>query len=259
VQEKILEEEARFADSQYQSYQGDLDIAPHMFRKYSNPTQMWDWRQRAASLLGNIAGKSLLDLGCGMGEETAYLAKLGANVTAIDISDVGVSITKSRAEKNGLADRVRAIRMGADPTDFPADSFDLVHGLGILHHVGLAAALKEVRRVLKPGGAAVFLEPLGNNPWIERWKYRIQKKLGKKLDLTEVTEHEENLRYADLNRECAQFSSYKLYPFHLTYRIRKLIAPKFLHDRLRAVDHYTLKILPLTRHVAGAVVIHLVK
>ena len=55
---------------------------------------------------------------------------------------------------------------------FPDASFDLVFGSGILHHLDLRRALAEIRRVLKPGGTALFVEPLGHNPAIalyRRW------------------------------------------------------------------------------------------
>ena len=132
-----------------------------MFSKYTNPVHLWDWRQRAATLLGEISGLSLLDYGCGMGEESVYLAMLGANVTAIDISDVGIRLTKERAQCNGLQDRISAFIMNATSTSFESEIFDIVHGLGILHHVGVKGALDEVYRLLKPGGRAVLLRTVG--------------------------------------------------------------------------------------------------
>src|SRR5690606_33263595 len=108
------------------------------------------------------------DFGCGMGEEAVYFARLGAHVTAIDISEVGVEITRRRAAHNGLAGRIDARVMRADPTELPSASFDVVHGLGILHHLDdLEQALREVARLLKPDGMAIFLEPLGNSPMVE--------------------------------------------------------------------------------------------
>src|SRR4051812_8834438 len=96
VLDSVLREEASFANEDYAPYAHDLEINPGMFRRYLSPSELWDWRQMAALLLGNIAGLDLLDFGCGMGEESVYFAKLGARVTGIDISDLGVATLKKR-------------------------------------------------------------------------------------------------------------------------------------------------------------------
>jgi SAM-dependent methyltransferase len=60
--------------------------------------------------------------------------------------------------------------MNAERMEFPAASFDLVCGFGILHHLDLEKSLREIARVLKPTGRAVFLEPLGHNPAINLFR-----------------------------------------------------------------------------------------
>jgi SAM-dependent methyltransferase len=50
---------------------------------------------------------------------------------------------------------------------FESDEFDLMHGEAVLHHISLPSAAPEIRRVLKPGGRAVFKDPLGHNPFLE--------------------------------------------------------------------------------------------
>src|SRR3546814_16824046 len=57
--------------------------------------------------------------------------------------------------------------MNAEAMTFPDDSFDLVFGSGIIHHLDIDRAFGEIARVLRPGGRAVFIEPLGLNPAIE--------------------------------------------------------------------------------------------
>jgi SAM-dependent methyltransferase len=83
-----------------------------------------------------------------------------ADVTAIDISALGVKLTKKRAEYNSVL--VNALVMRGDPTSFKNESFDAIHAFGILHHVGLENGLNEVSRLLRPGGRALFFEHMGN-------------------------------------------------------------------------------------------------
>lgn len=256
MDELTIRQEAYFADLQYGLHAGDLDINERMFSKYSQPTALWDWRQLAAALLGDVEGKHMLDLGCGMGEEVVYFARLGATVTGIDISQVGLSIAMDRARYNGVLDRVALARMSADALEFDDGSFDLVHGLGILHHVGIEAGLKEVKRVLKPGGTAVFLEPLGDSPTVERVKLWMMMNLP--LGFTDVTDHEENLRYADIERLRGEFATMDLYPYHLLYRAKRFL-PRDFRDTLRRIDLGLLALAPALRRFAGAVVIRVRK
>src|ERR1700691_4821192 len=96
----ILGEEARFANTHYLPYANDLNMNEELYRMYAEPTHKWNIRERGGMLLGNIRGQMILDYGSGMGEESIYLAKMGGIVTAIDISEVGIEITRQRAIHN---------------------------------------------------------------------------------------------------------------------------------------------------------------
>ncbi len=106
-------------------------------------------------------GGVILDYGCFDGDESVKYIQLGAlKVYGIDISDVAIE----RAKKKNLGDRAEFLAGDAHNLPFENDKFDLVIGRAILHHLDLKVALQEVYRVLKPGGAAIFIEPLGGNP-----------------------------------------------------------------------------------------------
>jgi ubiquinone/menaquinone biosynthesis C-methylase UbiE len=252
----VLREEANFANRDYAPYANQLDVDESMFSKYAAPSQLWDWRQMAALLLGDITGKALLDYGCGMGEEAVYFAKLGARVTAIDISEVGVATLKKRATHHKLD--LRAFEMRCDQTSFADESFDRVHGMGILHHVGIETALAEVWRVLRPGGTAVFLEPMGNSPTIEAVKTFLMKHARFLGDFDDVTDHEHNLTWSEIRYASQRFSRAATYPYHLLYRLKRFI-PEPMLDAVRRIDHGVLSLLPSLKHYAGAVVIQLAK
>jgi len=113
-------------------------------------------------IYGDVAGKRVLEYGCGTGSHSLEIARRGGHVTGIDISEVGIRKARERAAEAGLA-RAEYEVMDAERMTFPDGTFDLVIGEGILHHLNLEASYAEISRVLKPTGQAVFMEPLGHN------------------------------------------------------------------------------------------------
>jgi SAM-dependent methyltransferase len=98
-------------------------------------------------------GRGVLEIGCGVGVDTARFARAGANVTAIDLTDAAVSLARGLLELEHLDGT--AIVADAEHLPFADESFDLVYSWGVLHHTpDTGRALEEVRRVLRPGGEA---------------------------------------------------------------------------------------------------------
>lgn len=117
------------------------------------------------------AKADVLEYGCAKGEETLKLAPLARSVVGIDISDVAVAAGQQQAAASAIAN-VKFFAMNAEAMDFADGSFDLVFGSGIIHHLDSARAFAEISRVLRPGGHAVFAEPLGHNPLINWYRRR---------------------------------------------------------------------------------------
>jgi malonyl-CoA O-methyltransferase len=103
--------------------------------------------------LGDVAGLEVLDLGCGTGRHTLWMANAGASVTAIDFSE-GM-MEKARAKAG--AEKVRFLVHDLhERLPFDDGSFDrVVSGLVLEHLHDMAPFFSEARRVLKPGGRAV--------------------------------------------------------------------------------------------------------
>lgn len=97
-----------------------------------------------------MAGKKVLEIGCGMGCMLMNFAQRGAEVSAIDLNPTSVSQTRKRFETFGLAGDIR--ECAAETLPFADDTFDFVYSWGVLHHTPkTVAALAEIFRVLKPG------------------------------------------------------------------------------------------------------------
>lgn len=111
------------------------------------------WPQREAR--GAI---KVLDLGCGNGINSWFLAREGFQVTATDISVQGINATRQRLLGDGLSATLRV--ESADVIDELPESFDLVICVGVLEVVGIKVAqriIKSVHQILRSGGEAFFL------------------------------------------------------------------------------------------------------
>ncbi|MEV8633528.1 methyltransferase domain-containing protein [Streptosporangium sp. NPDC051023] len=116
------------------------------------------WRtveNSAAYLLPHLRpGMSLLDVGCGPGTITAELAALVSPgvVTAVEVTAEALALARAEAERRGVPNVEFAVA-DVHTLDFPDDTFDVVHAHQVLQHVGdPVQALREMRRVCKPGG-----------------------------------------------------------------------------------------------------------
>ena len=113
-------------------------------------------------LLGDVRGKTVLEYGCGDGENTVVLANRGARVIAFDISPELLAVAKERLEVN-RCEGVELLIGSAHNLPLPDESIDVVFGMAILHHLDLEIASREIRRVLKKDGRGIFEEPLRNS------------------------------------------------------------------------------------------------
>jgi ubiquinone/menaquinone biosynthesis C-methylase UbiE len=107
-------------------------------------------------LCGDVAGRRVLDLGCGAGENAVTMAGQGAHVIALDVSRAQLALGKRLAE----ATEVRVEWHESDAADLAflrADSIDLALAAGVVHEIeDFDRLLRQVHRVLRPGSAFVF-------------------------------------------------------------------------------------------------------
>jgi 2-polyprenyl-6-hydroxyphenyl methylase / 3-demethylubiquinone-9 3-methyltransferase len=110
-----------------------------------------------------LAGKRVLDVGCGGGILTESMAKLGANVVGIDLSAAPLTVARLHALENGLKIDYRLVSVEQLATT-EAESFDVVTNLEMLEHVpNPADTVIACAQLLKPGGE-IFFSTLNRTP-----------------------------------------------------------------------------------------------
>lgn len=246
----ILSSEAAHFDREYSRLAEEVSFAvnPRIFAYYSHPRNGWRFREQMARWLGPMKEKTVLDMGCGIGEEAAYFAKLGAIVTAIDISPEGIRQTAARARHNGLS--IAAQVADCTQTGLPSNHFDLIHGIGVIHHVGIEAGLQEAYRLLKPGGRAVFSEHMSNSRFLDILRQHYNGESDKSDDERPLTWNE--------CRAMQSKYSLRMEPWSLLYRLRRPF-PALKNNWTLRFDYAILRLCPPLRHFAGSVLIELTK
>jgi len=109
-------------------------------------------------------GKKVLDVGCGAGVDLVRFAKGGAVATGVDISASAIELARKNAEYNGVS--VELELADAEPLPFGDASFDLVFAHGVVQYSSDSQrVIDECRRVLKPGGEAIF-QAYNRHSWL---------------------------------------------------------------------------------------------
>ena len=159
--------------------------------------------------LGDLRGRTLLDVGCGLGEASVYFAMEGAIVTATDISPGMCRITQHLAAVNGvtLTTHVSAIEnLGLKPDQ----QFDIIYTGNTLHHADIGETLDNILPHLNRDGVFVSWDPLAYNPIINLYR----------AIATKVrTEDEHPLRLRDIQAITSRFMTSEVSWFWLTTQL----------------------------------------
>ena len=110
------------------------------------------------------AGQSVLDVGCGVGNDLSRFARGGARVTGIDLAPHSIELAKKNFSQRGLQGEF--LVMDGEHMDFPSDSFDLVYCHTVLHFTpNPEKMIAEIFRVLKPGKQAILMT-VNRHSWL---------------------------------------------------------------------------------------------
>lgn len=136
---------------------GTREVSPEdrrrFFAQIEHERYTWEPYIKPFARFEEGRGKRVLEVGVGAGTDFVNWVRAGAVATGLDLTEEGVALTRERLTLEGLD---AELTVGdAERLPFPDDSFDLVYSYGVLHHSpDTPRAVKEVHRVLRPGGTA---------------------------------------------------------------------------------------------------------
>jgi SAM-dependent methyltransferase len=205
----------------------------------------------AYALLGDVKGRSVLDFGCGSGENSIILATRGARVLGLDISAPLIDLARQRLALNGLGGAATFVVGSGHDVPVADASIDVVFGIAILHHLDLAATAREVHRVLKPGGRAIFQEPVRDSRLVRAIRKCIP------YQAPDVSPFERPLTSEELRQFGAPFTTSRMRAFALPFVGAVQVIPplrRFVHDAYRRDAQILRRVPQLTRYAAIRVV-----
>ncbi|MCK4293069.1 MAG: methyltransferase domain-containing protein [Planctomycetes bacterium] len=142
----------------------DIQRHPNRFIVDDSRYSPYQIHQDLVKSMGRLKGKRVLDLGSGRGNFSVFLTKQGAKTMGVDLGPQLMAGARSLAAVNHVDCEFQEANVSNLP--FEEGSYDIVVGLGILHHLSqsdLKKALQETYRVLKKNGVAFFCEPVENS------------------------------------------------------------------------------------------------
>lgn len=214
----------------------DANVARYMAPPETTPYPL----EYAFHLLGDVRGKTIVDLGCGSGINTLILAQRGAKVVGIDISESLLGIARQRAIANHLERTARFVASSAHDLPFLEESADVVFGIAVLHHLDLDLVAEQTWKLLKKGGRAIFQEPIRNSAVLRAVRRAIPYRA------PDVSPFERPLLDAELARFASRFSTSQSRVFCLPFINLASVAgvpSRYVH-RLYQYDARLLRRMP---------------
>ena len=244
--------------------QTDLIVAPEIVQRYATLRHAGLFHlERVHERVGDVRGKRCLCLGCGTETSTVLFALKGAEMWALDLAVEALRRQRLMAQANGTDVRTHHVASSCDALPFPDDSFDVVIGIGILHHLqdDLDTPTSEVARVLKKDGHAVFEEPIARSRLL--WRLRTWMPVPWPVDSSPQCRP---LRASALDCLAKHFHV-EADPFHFLGRLNRLLLPgrpfefaprwkKWMLYAVHYLDHLLLR-LPGLASLGSVVVLDL--
>ncbi|MFP5256681.1 MAG: class I SAM-dependent methyltransferase [Acidimicrobiia bacterium] len=226
----------------------DADRPPYPNREHV------DFLDFVYETIGDLAGKRVLEVGCGSGNLTTFHALRGARAVGVDVSAGMLQLARRRAEANSVSDQVELFAQPIEDLDQPEGSFDVVLANQVLHHLDLPRAMPNISRLVGDGGTAIFVEPVLFVPEIVR-RARYSRPVTRWFPSRADTPDERSISVADVDLITSAFRTSVVRPFQLTTRVQNFVhLSDGVFRRLERLDRLLHRTVPGSWRLARYVV-----
>ncbi len=146
------------------------EVQQHWEDRYAERERIWSGRVNAhlAEIAAPLTPGRALDLGCGEGGDSLWLAEHGWQVLGVDISETALGRASAEASARGLTERVRFVQTNLSET-FPEGTFDLVSAqfLQSLVHLDRERIFSAATAAIAPGGVLIIVDHGAAPPWAQ--------------------------------------------------------------------------------------------
>lgn len=233
---------------------------PFSWTVLRHPAKQWwnaYWSMYAFLVNCDLKNQDVLVVGCGFGDDALRLAKLGARVSAFDLSPDSLRIAKALAVREGL--QIDFAEMPAENMAYEADRFDYILARDILHHVDIQETMREIVRVAKPGAVFVVNEiythsladRIRKSALVDKTLYPRMRRLIYGPGQPYITEDERKLSEDDLAQISRPLQP-RLFTKYFNFLVTRVIPDRF--DTSAKLDRLLLRLLhPIGHVLAGRV------
>lgn len=172
------------------------------------------------SELGSVEDEVVLDIGCGIGSNTALFAMSGAKVLGVDVNELSLKAAINQSKDLRVQNHCLFIKSKSEALPIPDDSIDIIFSKSTIQYMDRARALEEYYRVLKPEGSIVLIENRPSNPLIKL--YRLHREVFK--NSAEQIAYKETIRGYITPTELAGFSAKFTVSMEKSYHLFRMIS-----------------------------------
>jgi SAM-dependent methyltransferase len=204
----------------------------------------------AFHLLGDVRGKTVLDLGCGKGENLVPLARRGAQVTGIDISPDLIELAQKRIAVSGVT-AATGVRSAYD-TGLPDQSLDVIFCIALIHHLEIPRVRDEMLRILRKDGVVILSEPIR----FSRFYDRMRKLLPRRGEVSEFEHPLTKEEFASMTRSFI-VEDLRYFRLPIVPLVERVLGTT--SHTTRIFSAWVIDVFPATNHFATTAVLRLRK